>query len=201
MNFQRKSTVGWSIGNILLDLTGGVLNFGQLAVQSIDQGKQQTLLSRWYDLPWTMKNGDDSWMPFCPRCRYMGEFLWQHRQDLAFFGMWIFTFPGQPYLALFGQICCLLHLAVNFLLLYIFASINLVSWWEGKIKSWIYFIAKCIMKLGFWIWWPSYPGIHQSQRLCAPSIFIFIYLSTWQNQEVDFHLSQRLLEEQFRFSE
>ncbi|CAA6659642.1 unnamed protein product [Spirodela intermedia] len=38
MNFQRKSTVGWSIGNILLDLTGGLLNFGQLAVQSIDQG-------------------------------------------------------------------------------------------------------------------------------------------------------------------
>ncbi|KAH7681511.1 cystinosin protein [Dioscorea alata] len=38
MNFKRKSTVGWSIGNILLDLTGGVLNFVQMAVQSIDQG-------------------------------------------------------------------------------------------------------------------------------------------------------------------
>lgn len=38
MNFQRKSTVGWSIGNILLDLLGGVLNFGQMGVQSIDQG-------------------------------------------------------------------------------------------------------------------------------------------------------------------
>ncbi|PKA54485.1 Cystinosin like [Apostasia shenzhenica] len=37
MNFQRKSTVGWSIGNILLDLTGGLLNFAQMAVQSIDQ--------------------------------------------------------------------------------------------------------------------------------------------------------------------
>ncbi|THU66755.1 hypothetical protein C4D60_Mb05t17550 [Musa balbisiana] len=37
MNFQRKSTVGWSIGNILLDLLGGVLNFGQMGVQSIDQ--------------------------------------------------------------------------------------------------------------------------------------------------------------------
>lgn len=39
MNFRRKSTIGWSIGNILLDLTGGVLNFGQLGVQSIDQRK------------------------------------------------------------------------------------------------------------------------------------------------------------------
>ncbi|KAK3139637.1 hypothetical protein QOZ80_5AG0386680 [Eleusine coracana subsp. coracana] len=37
MNFRRKSTIGWSIGNILLDLTGGVLNFGQMGVQSIDQ--------------------------------------------------------------------------------------------------------------------------------------------------------------------
>ncbi|KAG6516197.1 hypothetical protein ZIOFF_026646 [Zingiber officinale] len=30
MNFQRKSTVGWSIGNILLDLVGGLLNFAQM---------------------------------------------------------------------------------------------------------------------------------------------------------------------------
>ncbi|KAJ1685786.1 hypothetical protein LUZ63_017176 [Rhynchospora breviuscula] len=37
MNFSRKSTVGWSIGNIILDLLGGVLNFGQMGVQSIDQ--------------------------------------------------------------------------------------------------------------------------------------------------------------------
>ncbi|KAG0456052.1 hypothetical protein HPP92_023840 [Vanilla planifolia] len=37
MNFNRKSTLGWSIGNILLDLTGGLLNFGQMAMQSIDQ--------------------------------------------------------------------------------------------------------------------------------------------------------------------
>lgn len=38
MNFARKSTVGWSIGNILLDLLGGLTNFAQLGVQSIDQG-------------------------------------------------------------------------------------------------------------------------------------------------------------------
>lgn len=37
MNFRRKSTVGWSIGNILLDLSGGILNFAQMGVQSIDQ--------------------------------------------------------------------------------------------------------------------------------------------------------------------
>ncbi|OVA17590.1 Lysosomal cystine transporter [Macleaya cordata] len=37
MNFTRKSTEGWSIGNILLDLLGGVTNYAQMAVQSIDQ--------------------------------------------------------------------------------------------------------------------------------------------------------------------
>ncbi|KAK6913033.1 PQ-loop repeat [Dillenia turbinata] len=37
MNFQRKSTVGFSIGNILLDLLGGLASYGQMAAQSIDQ--------------------------------------------------------------------------------------------------------------------------------------------------------------------
>ncbi|KAF5205416.1 Cystinosin-like protein [Thalictrum thalictroides] len=38
MNFRRKSTEGWSIGNILLDMLGGVTNYAQMAMQSIDQG-------------------------------------------------------------------------------------------------------------------------------------------------------------------
>ncbi|XP_041006426.1 cystinosin homolog [Juglans microcarpa x Juglans regia] len=38
MNFARKSTDGFSIGNILLDFFGGVTNYAQMAVQSIDQG-------------------------------------------------------------------------------------------------------------------------------------------------------------------
>ncbi|XP_024183312.1 cystinosin homolog isoform X2 [Rosa chinensis] len=37
-NFTRKSTVGFSIGNILLDFSGGVANYAQMGVQSIDQG-------------------------------------------------------------------------------------------------------------------------------------------------------------------
>ncbi|XP_004304695.1 PREDICTED: cystinosin homolog [Fragaria vesca subsp. vesca] len=37
MNFMRKSTDGFSIGNILLDFTGGLTNYAQMAVQSIDQ--------------------------------------------------------------------------------------------------------------------------------------------------------------------
>lgn len=31
MNYVRKSTVGWSIGNILLDFTGGILSLFVLA--------------------------------------------------------------------------------------------------------------------------------------------------------------------------
>ncbi|CAL0299154.1 unnamed protein product [Lupinus luteus] len=38
MNFMRKSTDGFSIGSILLDFSGGIFNFSQMVVQSIDQG-------------------------------------------------------------------------------------------------------------------------------------------------------------------
>ncbi|KAL9230640.1 hypothetical protein vseg_005967 [Gypsophila vaccaria] len=38
MNFYLKSTEGFSIGNILLDFLGGMTNYGQMAIQSIDQG-------------------------------------------------------------------------------------------------------------------------------------------------------------------
>ena len=38
MNLRRKSTDGFSIGNILFDLSGGVANYAQMTVQSIDQG-------------------------------------------------------------------------------------------------------------------------------------------------------------------
>ena len=32
MNYLRKSTVGWSIGNVMLDFTGGVFSIGQMFV-------------------------------------------------------------------------------------------------------------------------------------------------------------------------
>ena len=37
-NYQRKSTVGWSIGQILCDLVGGVLSIAQLVIDSSLQG-------------------------------------------------------------------------------------------------------------------------------------------------------------------
>ena len=39
LNFRRKSTMGWSIGNILLDFTGGTLSIGQMFVISYNQSK------------------------------------------------------------------------------------------------------------------------------------------------------------------
>ena len=38
MNFRRKSTVGWSIGNILLDFTGGILSMMQMFLISYNTG-------------------------------------------------------------------------------------------------------------------------------------------------------------------
>ena len=37
LNYRRKSTFGWSIGNILLDFTGGLLSIGQMFVISYNQ--------------------------------------------------------------------------------------------------------------------------------------------------------------------
>lgn len=34
MNYRRKSTVGWSIGNILLDFTGGILSMAQMILNA-----------------------------------------------------------------------------------------------------------------------------------------------------------------------
>lgn len=38
MNFRRKSTAGWSIGNVLLDLTGGSFSILQMFLQSYNNG-------------------------------------------------------------------------------------------------------------------------------------------------------------------
>ena len=34
MNYSRKSTVGWSIGNVMLDFTGGFFSIGQMFIIS-----------------------------------------------------------------------------------------------------------------------------------------------------------------------
>ena len=38
MNYQRKSTVGWSIGNVLLDFTGGWLSMLQMMLNAYNYG-------------------------------------------------------------------------------------------------------------------------------------------------------------------
>ncbi|KAK7889005.1 hypothetical protein WMY93_024565 [Mugilogobius chulae] len=39
MNYQRSSTVGWSIGNVLLDFTGGTLSILQMVLQSYNNNQ------------------------------------------------------------------------------------------------------------------------------------------------------------------
>jgi len=34
MNYKRKSTIGWSIGNIFLDFTGGILSILQMIINA-----------------------------------------------------------------------------------------------------------------------------------------------------------------------
>ncbi|KXS15665.1 PQ-loop-domain-containing protein [Gonapodya prolifera JEL478] len=38
LNWQRQSTIGWSIESVLLDISGGILSFGQLGVDTIRTG-------------------------------------------------------------------------------------------------------------------------------------------------------------------
>lgn len=40
-NYKRKSTVGWSIGNIFLDFTGGILSMLQMILNAYNYGKIQ----------------------------------------------------------------------------------------------------------------------------------------------------------------
>lgn len=38
MNYKRKSTIGWSIGNVLLDFTGGILSMLQMLLNAYNYG-------------------------------------------------------------------------------------------------------------------------------------------------------------------
>lgn len=43
MNYRRRSTVGWSIGNVLLDVTGGTLSILQMILQSYNNDQWQLI--------------------------------------------------------------------------------------------------------------------------------------------------------------
>lgn len=38
LNYQRKSTIGWAIENVILDFSGSVLNFLQMELDSVNSG-------------------------------------------------------------------------------------------------------------------------------------------------------------------
>lgn len=39
LNYSRQSTVGWSLANVMLDLTGGVLSFLQILIDAVALGE------------------------------------------------------------------------------------------------------------------------------------------------------------------
>lgn len=53
MNYRRKSTVGWSIGNILLDFTGGMLSMLQMILNSYNYSEKRGNI---YDVQFELKN-------------------------------------------------------------------------------------------------------------------------------------------------
>lgn len=55
VNYKRKSTEGWSINQILLDFTGGVLSLAQLLVDSALQADWSGLTGVRVDMPHTWK--------------------------------------------------------------------------------------------------------------------------------------------------
>ena len=40
LNWKRKSTVGWSLSNVLLDFTGGAFSFAQQGLDNWNQSKK-----------------------------------------------------------------------------------------------------------------------------------------------------------------
>jgi hypothetical protein len=42
MNYRRRSTVGWSIGNVLLDMTGGSMSIAQMGLIAFNTSKSPT---------------------------------------------------------------------------------------------------------------------------------------------------------------
>jgi cystinosin len=45
LNFTRKSTEGWSLENVLLDLLGGTLTFVQIVLDKWDSGESSNLFT------------------------------------------------------------------------------------------------------------------------------------------------------------
>lgn len=51
MNFMIKSTDGFSIGNVFLDFCGGMANYAQMVIQSIDQSMSLFPNSHYINIP------------------------------------------------------------------------------------------------------------------------------------------------------
>lgn len=62
MNFHYKSTEGWSIGNVLLDFTGGSFSLLQMFLQSYNNGESASRQPT-HPVGWRHRAGQASWAP------------------------------------------------------------------------------------------------------------------------------------------
>ena len=47
LNYQRQSTVGWDIVQILLDFSGGILSFAQIVIDAVDMSDISAITGNW----------------------------------------------------------------------------------------------------------------------------------------------------------
>ena len=66
MNFHYKSTEGWSIGNVLLDFTGGSFSLLQMFLQSYNNGESASRLPPTWMAGGAGRWGGASWEPPLP---------------------------------------------------------------------------------------------------------------------------------------
>lgn len=89
MNFMRKSTEGWSIGFTLLDFSGGIANYAQMVMQSIDQGLSSPLIYQRKIL--YQSNGYSILCSFFHITslifRFLEEHIWEYRKTTGIPGM------------------------------------------------------------------------------------------------------------------
>jgi len=87
MNYKRKSTIGWSIGNIFLDFTGGLLSILQMIINAYNYSNKIIFYNKYFVC---------EFINLFLYCRWLGLSVW--RSDQIWFGFavsdfWHTVFP------------------------------------------------------------------------------------------------------------
>lgn len=141
MNYKRKSTVGWSIGNIFLDFTGGALSILQMIINAYNYGKLHNLAKEMF-MCFTKLNIFFRWLAF--------HFWWSNQ---IWFGCVVNYFW---YFVLLSALCILQVCAANVILhcaccslLHVYCTLAIICFLrKNRLR-----IGKCNPVLRKWFWW------------------------------------------------